>query len=272
MGKKDPRVDAFIAEAQPFARPILKRIRQAVHAGCPDVEEDIKWRQAAFMYRGILCGMASHKAHVTFGFWDQMVGDNAKAEEAGGQLGRLESVDDLPSEKKLTAMVKDAVARRDAGIKPTRAKTAPKAPIEVPPYFTAALKKNKKAQAAFDAYTPSADARGHDAPSSEAVNQPLGAARTQLHENYIVAQTNDGLILVDQHAAHERIVYERMKAAIGKAGVARQILLIPEIVELDEADAARLTARAGELARFGLAIEAFGPGAVAVRELPAEMV
>ena len=155
MGKKDPRVDAFIAEAQPFAKPILRRIRQAVHAGCPHVEEDIKWRQATFMYKGILCGMASHNAHVTFGFWDQMVGDHAKAEEAGGQLGRLESVDDLPSERKLIAMVKDAVARRDAGIKPTRTKTAPKAPIGVPAYFAAALKTNNKAQAAFDAFSPS---------------------------------------------------------------------------------------------------------------------
>jgi DNA mismatch repair protein MutL len=84
-----------------------------------------------------------------------------------------------------------------------------------------------------------------------------------------VAQTRDGLVIVDQHAAHERIVYERMKAALDASGVARQILLIPEIVELDEADAARLVARAGELARFGLLIEAFGPGAVAVRETPA---
>ena len=89
-----------------------------------------------------------------------------------------------------------------------------------------------------------------------------------MHETYIVAQTRDGLVIVDQHAAHERIVYERMKAALDKAGVARQILLIPEIVELDEADAARLAARADELARFGLVIEAFGPGAVAVRETP----
>jgi uncharacterized protein YdeI (YjbR/CyaY-like superfamily) len=155
MGKKDPRVDAFIAAAQPFARPILKQIRKAVHAGCPGVEEDIKWRQAAFMYNGILCGMASHKGHVTFGFWDQMVGDNSKANEAGGQLGRIESMDDLPPEKKLIAMVKDAVAKRDAGIKPTRAKTAPKAPIEMPGAFAAALKKNKKAQVAFDAFSPS---------------------------------------------------------------------------------------------------------------------
>ena len=155
MGKKDPRIDHYIANAAPFAKPILKQIRKAVHAGCPDVEEDLKWRHAAFMHKGILCGMAAHKQHVTFGFWDQMVGDNAKGEEAGGQLGRLESVDDLPSEKKLIGMVKDAVARRDAGIKPTRAKTAPKAPIEVPSYFTAALKKNKKAQTTFDAFSPS---------------------------------------------------------------------------------------------------------------------
>jgi len=123
-------------------------------------------------------------------------------------------------------------------------------------------------QAAFDAYTPSADARGHDAPLSEAVNQPLGAARTQLHENYIVAQTNDGLILVDQHAAHERIVYERLKASLDKNGVQRQMLLIPEIVEMDEAVVEKLLARKNELEKYGLAIESFGPGAVAVRETP----
>jgi DNA mismatch repair protein MutL len=126
------------------------------------------------------------------------------------------------------------------------------------------------AQAAFDVGAPSADA-GVVAfePEPDLLDRPLGAARAQVHETYIVAQTRDGLIIVDQHAAHERIVYERMKAALDKTGVARQILLIPEIVELDEADAARLAARAEELARFGLAIEAFGPGAVAVRETPA---
>ena len=125
------------------------------------------------------------------------------------------------------------------------------------------------AQAAFDVGQPAADARVEvGEPAPELLDQPLGAARAQVHETYIVAQTRDGLVIVDQHAAHERIVYERMKAAIEKSGVARQILLIPEIVELDEGDAARLAARAEELARFGLVIEAFGPGAVAVRETP----
>ena len=100
------------------------------------------------------------------------------------------------------------------------------------------------------------------------IDRPLGAARAQVHETYIVAQTRDGIVIVDQHAAHERIVYERMKAALERTGVARQILLIPEVVELDEADVERIVARADELARYGLAIEPFGPGAVAVRETP----
>ena len=133
----------------------------------------------------------------------------------------------------------------------------------------AALGFAEVAQAAFDVGAPSADARVESyEPEPELIERPLGAARAQIHETYIVSQTRDGLVVVDQHAAHERIVYERMKAAIGKTGVARQILLIPEIVELDEADAARLAARAEDLARFGLVVEAFGPGAVAVRETP----
>ncbi|MBI1273368.1 MAG: DNA mismatch repair endonuclease MutL [Alphaproteobacteria bacterium] len=97
----------------------------------------------------------------------------------------------------------------------------------------------------------------------------LGAARAQVHATYIIAQTQNGLVIVDQHAAHERIVYERMKAALDTGGVARQALLIPEPVELGEALAAQLVARAQELAELGLVIEAFGPGTVLVREAPA---
>src|ERR1700690_3721391 len=139
----------------------------------------------------------------------------------------------------------------------------------VPPRSAPARGFAEAAQAAFEVGEPSADARVESfEPAAELIERPLGAARAQVHETYIVSQTRDGLIIVDQHAAHERIVYERMKAAIDKAGVARQILLIPEIVELDEADAARLGQRAPELALFGLVIEPFGPGAVAVRETP----
>jgi DNA mismatch repair protein MutL len=123
------------------------------------------------------------------------------------------------------------------------------------------------AQAAFDAGMPSADVRLAPMPA-DLLDRPLGAARTQLHETYIVAQTRDGLIVVDQHAAHERIVYERLKASLARDGVQRQILLIPEIVEMDEATVEKLVARADELERFGLVIESFGPGAIAVRETP----
>jgi len=138
------------------------------------------------------------------------------------------------------------------------------------------------AQAAFHVGAPAAEIgtvagaeivaeapAGFTAPATEALAHPLGAARAQVHDSYIVAQTRDGLVIVDQHAAHERIVYERLKAAIGQTGVARQILLIPDIIELDEEDVERLLTRADELKRFGLVIESFGPGAVALRETPA---
>ncbi|MBC7166289.1 DNA mismatch repair endonuclease MutL [Phenylobacterium sp.] len=107
------------------------------------------------------------------------------------------------------------------------------------------------------------------APVPDFVDHPLGAARAQVHETYIVAQTRDGVVIVDQHAAHERLVYERMKAEMAEGAVARQALLIPEVVELDPAEAERVVARAEELAGLGLVVESFGPGAVLVRETPA---
>jgi DNA mismatch repair protein MutL len=116
---------------------------------------------------------------------------------------------------------------------------------------------------------PSADLRQPPLSDGVAEALPLGAARAQIHENYIVAQTRDGLVIVDQHAAHERIVYERLKAACEGEAIARQMLLIPEIVDLPAADAARILARADELAEIGLVVDAFGPGAVAVTETPA---
>ena len=107
----------------------------------------------------------------------------------------------------------------------------------------------------------------HEAPPLD--GHPLGAARAQVHNTYIVAQTGQGIVIVDQHAAHERLVYERMKDAMVNGGVKRQGLLIPEVIELDEPAANRLTARAAELAELGLVIEPFGPGCVMVREVPA---
>jgi DNA mismatch repair protein MutL len=106
-------------------------------------------------------------------------------------------------------------------------------------------------------------------PAPETLRHPLGAARAQVHANYIVAQTEDSLVIVDQHAAHERLVYEALKQAIHSRPLPAQMLLLPEIVDLPEEDAERLASHAATLARFGLGLERFGPGAVAVRETPA---
>lgn len=117
---------------------------------------------------------------------------------------------------------------------------------------------------------PSADASAAQEPAQlDLADRPLGAARAQLHETYIVAQTRSSVVIVDQHAAHERLVYERMKKMLADGGVRRQGLLIPVIVELDPEEAASLAGRAAELAELGLALEPFGPGAIAVREVPA---
>jgi len=113
-------------------------------------------------------------------------------------------------------------------------------------------------------------ARVEQAPVAEpSVNLPLGVARAQLHETYVLAQTADGIVIVDQHAAHERLVYEKMKKALANGGIARQPLLIPEVVDLDPAEVTRVVSRAAELAELGLVIESFGPDAVVVREVPA---
>ena len=128
------------------------------------------------------------------------------------------------------------------------------------------------AQAAFDIGGPSAAHYDSGVDVASAVvdsDAPLGAARTQLHETYIVAQTRDGIVIVDQHAAHERLVYEKLKAQRDASGVARQLLLVPAVVEMDGASCDRLEVAADALAQTGLVCERFGPGAMIVREVPA---
>ena len=186
--------------------------------------------------------------------------------------------DGLAREGKRTAANSDGAAimafrpgsvPRSGGWDWRRSPNFPAAPAA--PAYANAFSSNtfaEAAQAAFDTGAPTADVRYEQTPASNLIDSPLGAARTQVHENYIVAQTRDGLVIVDQHAAHERIVYERLKASLAQNGVQRQILLIPEIIEMDEATVERLVARANELEKFGLSIESFGPGAIAVRETP----
>ncbi|MDR0810054.1 MAG: DNA mismatch repair endonuclease MutL [Gemmobacter sp.] len=134
------------------------------------------------------------------------------------------------------------------------------------PAFARAYAMQAPAMGFFEA--PSARVEAVAEPAPDLTERPLGAARAQMHENYIIAQTAQGMVIVDQHAAHERLVYERLKAQAGQ-GITAQALLIPEIVDLSPADAARLLEVAEDLARLGLVVEPFGGGAVAVREVPA---
>ncbi len=160
MGKKDPRIDAYIAKSADFAKPVLRHLRKVVHAGCPDVEETLKWGMPAFMYKGILCGMAAFKGHCTFGFWKETLlkkkyGPLAKVDaKAMGQFGRITGVADLPSERTLLRFVKDAAALNDAGVK-VAARPKTKKPLAIPTDFMAALRKNKKALATFEGFSPS---------------------------------------------------------------------------------------------------------------------
>ena len=156
-----------------------------------------------------------------------------------------------------------------ANVLPTQA-----APIASPPNAHESYQANgfsEELQASIDHLdAPSADTRASAMPPSDTLlDRPLGAVRAQVHENYIVAQTRDGLVIVDQHAAHERLVYERMKRMLAAGSVASQGLLIPTIISVDPDDADLLAERSEELAEFGLVLEAFGQGAVAVREVPA---
>ncbi|RDJ14743.1 DNA mismatch repair endonuclease MutL [Rhizobium grahamii] len=155
---------------------------------------------------------------------------------------------------------------------PWSAATSPSRPFYQP--ATSAF--GERPQASFDGLaTPTArsdtapTARTPVAPEEPPQRYPLGAARAQIHENYIVAQTDDGLVIVDQHAAHERLVFEAMRKALHSKRLASQVLLIPEIVDLPEEDCDRLMQFATEFGELGLAIERFGPGAIAVRETPA---
>jgi len=160
MATKDPRVDACIANAADFAKPILKHIRKLVHTACPDVEETIKWQFPTFMYKGMLCGVAAFKNHCTFGFWKHELlfgrnGTDKRAEEGGmGQFGRITQLSDLPKDAVMLGYIKEAMRLNDEGVKvPSRSQPKVKKPLVVPAFFLAALKKNNKALATFDGFS-----------------------------------------------------------------------------------------------------------------------
>jgi uncharacterized protein YdeI (YjbR/CyaY-like superfamily) len=163
----NPKVDAYVAKSQPFAQPILEHLRELMHKGCPGVEETIKWSRPFFQYRGAILGnMSAFKEHCSFGFWGEEIGAVLRkagvlGREGMGSLGRITSVAGLPPDKQMLEWIRQAAAFVESGqyTSPIAARhkvvKAPKPSLETPAEFAAALKRNKKAAAAFTAFSPS---------------------------------------------------------------------------------------------------------------------
>ena len=161
MPEKDIRIDNYISKSAAFAQPILKHLRQLVHKACPGVEETMKWSFPHFDYKGSMCSMASFKNHCAFGFWKGAImkdSDGVLHEQGNsgmGSLGKITSLKDLPNDKTLIAYIKEAIQLNEDGVKlPPRKKTEQK-DLLVPSSLATALKKNKKAQTVFEAFSPS---------------------------------------------------------------------------------------------------------------------
>ena len=155
---RDPRIDAYIERAAPFARPILAHARALVHQACPQVEETIKWGMPTFVHAGgILCGMAAFKQHASFGFWKHaLVVGEGEPRDGMGSYGKMLSLDDFPAKKIVLAHIRKAMKLNEDGVKmPAARKAASKLPPEMPEDLVAALNKDKAAKATFDAFPPS---------------------------------------------------------------------------------------------------------------------
>ena len=154
---REPRIDAYIAKAQPFARPILEKVRERVHAVVPDVEEAMKWGMPAYLLAGKLVLItAAFKAHAALNFWrGQELESSHDSVGAMGQFGRIKSVDELPPDAELDRLIREAAELAKNAPAPRKPKHAPKPVPEMHPELTAALDKSPKAKAAFDAFAPS---------------------------------------------------------------------------------------------------------------------
>lgn len=153
----DPRVDAYIADAAEFARPILTHLRALVHRHCPDVQEGIKWGFPYFEHHGMLCGMSAFKQHCGFGFWHPLMRQalGAGAPEGMGQFGRITTLADLPADREIGALIRQAVQLNEQGVKAPPKPRAVRPEIALPPAFAAALQKSPRAKASFEAFAPS---------------------------------------------------------------------------------------------------------------------
>ncbi len=157
----NPAIDQYINKVKPFAQPILTHLRKLVHQACPTAEETIKWGMPSFEYKGLMCGFAAFKQHCTFGFWkaslmsDPMLMQNAKTEDSMGHLGRITSIKDLPSDKKILDYIKEAMKLNDDGIKVVKAKPITQKELIIPAEIIAVIKKNKRAFATFENFSTS---------------------------------------------------------------------------------------------------------------------
>jgi uncharacterized protein YdeI (YjbR/CyaY-like superfamily) len=158
MPKIDPRVDAYIKKARPFAQPILNHLRKVVHRAVPEVEETMKWSAPHFDYKGMFCGIAAFKEHVGFGFWKAALLEKHLPGPGGlssaGQFGKIASLDDLPSDKELTRILRIARKLNDDDVKAPPMRKGPRPALKAPADLLAALAKNKKAKATFDNFPP----------------------------------------------------------------------------------------------------------------------
>ena len=150
MPSRDPRIDAYIAKAADFAKPIIEYVRDVAHEAVPDIEENMKWSTPSFEYKGPLCGIAAFKEHCAFGFWKNELVTGAKAGR-----DRVTSVKDLPPRKELIKLMKKAAQLNEEGVKVERKKSAPKPALPTPKDLSAALGKNKKAKETFEGFSPS---------------------------------------------------------------------------------------------------------------------
>jgi len=248
--------DVMASDRHPVLAIMIDLDPRAVDVNVHPAKTEVRFRDPAFV-RGFVVG-ALKEAITRYAFRASSTGGTRTLESLRPQ-GALASRPSYP--------------HRTHAIRPTSAFANWQAPLDAPerPHVPATGLAERQASLP-DLATPSADSRAtlHEIdPETEA--SPLGAARAQLHGTYIVAQTQDGIVIVDQHAAHERLVYERLKRERASSGIARQMLLIPEVVDLDPVDADRVLAEASALESLGLVVEPFGHGALLVREVPSAL-
>jgi len=255
--------DFLARDRHPTAALYVSLDTAEVDVNVHPAKAEVRFRDPALV-RGLIVGALRHAL--------AGAGHRASTTVATAALDSIRAQGSSPFQFRADPSPAGFSAWREGGWAPSRPQGLPglsDVSARVEPGFSDVMGQAYDAVRNGDATRSYPQAGDYAAPPFDPVDFPLGAARAQVHETYIVAQTRDGMVIVDQHAAHERLVYERMKGEMESGGVARQTLLLPEVVDLDPAEAERILARAEELAALGLVIESFGPGAVLVRETPA---